>query len=931
MTERALMLVRAALRAMNWPDRERWRRLSPLLDELLELGAGERARRLAELRSSDAELADEVQALLGAATDAQAAGFLEADLTTAHGAMVPTLAGKRIGAYVLESPLGEGAMGVVWRARRADGRYVGAVAVKLLHLSQIGRAGALRIEREGAILARLAHPHIARLLDAGITDEGQPYLVLELVEGERIDHYCDFRKLTIEQRLALFDDVLAAVAHAHSHLVIHRDIKPNNILVAADGTVKLLDFGIAKLLLSPTTEAAITVEGQTALTPQYAAPEQVQGALVTTATDVYALGVLLYGLLVGRHPTAPDTASSAEVLRATLDAQPLRLTGALSERGGADAERIAQVAARRGTTPARLRRQLQGDLEHIVAQALRKEPAQRYQTVAALAEDLRRHRAHERVSAGPDSIADRCARFVRRNRGTAVAAALVVVAVMAGLGGTITQAQRAQRERDAALRDLGYAQSTAEFIGFLLQDGSNKPYTTAELLARAEPVLDQQSSNDPAQRAHLLLILAVLHGQVQNEEKAMELLLRAQASARDVADVSLRSEIACQLAFEYGITGAFEQSHSQFDQAIAQLRAEPQLDHALLAQCLQSRSEVVGLKGDGKAALVDAQAAFDTLQQANQPQRAQIVITRATLSGALSKVGRSAEAAAELRRAIAELDALGRGRTQQAMGLHSNLGSLLGRVGQPLAAVAMFQHALELAPGFGGVPPAVEGNYALNLIELGRPREAIALIEHATGEANAHGDRRTASILFAQGAQAWCLTGALQRCADLLARAQAELTALLPAGHSMWGRLEIAQAQLALARGDLAAAYGALKQAVTIFDAATDLNPSNGVRALTLLARTELQLGDVGAARSHAVRAVEQAQHALSGFDHSQWFGSALVARGLAERARHEFGAARDSWRAALVELKATVGDAAPAYAEVRQLLDALPAAQPTN
>jgi tetratricopeptide (TPR) repeat protein len=612
------------------------------------------------------------------------------------------------------------------------------------------------------------------------------------------------------------------------------------------------------------------------------------------------------------------------VLRATLDAEPLRLISALSERGSADAELTQRIAAQRSTTPSRLRRRLHGDLENIVARALRKEPTHRYPTVAALAEDLRRHRAHEWVSARPDSIAYRCAKFARRYRGTVVAGSLVLLSIIVGLAGTITQAQRAQEERDNALRQLSYATASAEFISFLLQDASNKAFTTAELLARAEPVLDKQFSDDPAQRTQLLLILAVLQGQVQNQGKAMELLLRAQASARDVTDISLRSEVECQLAFNYGVTGAFDQARPLFDSAIAQLRGARHVDNATLAQCLQSRSEVTRLKGDAKAALADAQAAFDLLPQGGPVPRVQIVITRATLAGALARVGRSGAAATELRRAIAELEAMGRGGTQQAVGLHSNLGALLARSGQRLAAVETLQRALDLAPGIGSVIPGLEGNYAFNLIELGRPREAMPLIEHAAAEAKARGDMRTAFAILAQGARAWCLTHDVERCRELLSSSHSELTRLLPPGHSMFGTLEMAQAELALALGDPPRAQGELKQAVAIFDAASEVNLLV-IRALTLLARTELQLGEIVAAQVDATRAVERAREALSGFEHSEWLGSALVARGLVQQAQHEVGPAEDSWRAALVELKATMGDAAPATVEARQLLDGLP------
>ena len=395
---------------MPSPNSANWALLSPLLDELLDLLEPERQARLDEMRETNPELGDELAALLADSQSAQAKGFLAKPLLNPVDSVSDgTLAGQRLGAYVLESPLGQGGTGSVWRARREDGRFEGAVAIKLLHLSLLGRARAERFKREGDILARLTYPNIAHLLDAGVTLGGQPYLVIELVEGERIDRHCDLKRLDVNTRLALFDKVLSAVAHAHTHLVIHRDIKPGNILVTPDGTVKLLDFGIAKLLEDETTagEATeLTRDGGRVLTPEYAAPEQLRGEAITTATDVYALGVLLYQLLSGRHPTSPESGTSAEVVRATLETD-------------------AQVLSRAATTPD-LRRLLQGDLDNITAQALRKLPSERYGTVAAFAEDLRRHRAHEPVSARADSLGYRTRKFVRRHRGSVAASALTL-------------------------------------------------------------------------------------------------------------------------------------------------------------------------------------------------------------------------------------------------------------------------------------------------------------------------------------------------------------------------------------------------------------------------------------------------------------------------------------------------------------------------
>jgi serine/threonine protein kinase/tetratricopeptide (TPR) repeat protein len=918
--------------AMTLPDRERWNQLTPWLDELLELTPEAQRRRLAELRAHDASLADELEALLNTARRAEASQFLSGAAQDDPTSPRAGLMGRQLGAYVIEAPLGEGSTGSVWRARRTDGRFEGVVAIKLLHLSLMGQRSALRFEREGGILARLAHPNIARLLDAGVTADGQPYLVLELVQGSRIDRHCDVRRLDVEQRLRLFRDVLAAVAHAHSQLVIHRDIKPSNILVTDEGVVKLLDFGIAKLLEdedSASESSDITRTGGRAMTPDYAAPEQVRGEPVATATDVYALGVLLFELLSGGHPTSPQNASPADVMRATLETEPARLSGAVGQPGrrrSGDADASAIAAERRTALP-RLVRRLGGDLENIVAQALRKEPAQRYQTVAALADDLRRHLAHEPVSARPDSIGYRSAKFVRRHRGTVAAGSVVLLAIVAGLAGTITQArraevqaQRAAHERDNALRQLGYAKSTNEFMTFLLQEGADKPFTTAELLARAEPVLDAQFAGDPAQRAHVLSELGGLLVSAQNPKKAEAVLLRARAAAQGTTDTTVQVGIECLLGLLQGMNEKFEPAAKTFDAAFALLRANADTDSSVLSACLKLRGDVATIRGDPEAALVDLQAALGAVGTPRPEDRSAAIETRNSLAMTLGHLGRPAAGATEFRRAIAELDALGRGRTQGAGAMYRNLSLLLYRAGQTMDALAMAQRALDIARGLGGAGPNIEVDLAVDLIALGRPREAMPLVEHALAQAQALGDKRRIATVQIQGARAWCDAGEVDRCAEMAAAGQTALVATLPPSHSTLGIAEMALARVDLARADAASARVRLQHAIAIFEAAPDRNHI-GYRALTLLARAELQLEDFDAAQAHAAQAVEQARATLGGFPHSEWLGTALIAQGLVQRARGDAGGARSSWSAALVELQAAVGDAAPATVEARRLL----------
>ena len=389
-------------------DPETWKRVSRLLDEALELPAEARAAWLDGLDPADAVHRRVLEDLLRADARAEAANFLGTPPTVD----VPAEHGAEIGPYRLDREIGRGGMGTVWLAERSDGRFERKVAVKFLGLAMTGRGAQERFEREGRILGTLRHPNIAELLDAGVTGDGHPYLVLEYVEGDPIDAYARRLQLDISARIRLFQDVLAAVAHAHASLIVHRDIKPSNVLVSTDGQVKLLDFGIAKLLEADGRGDATLTGDSPPLTPLHAAPEQLKGEAVTTSTDVYALGVLLYVLLTGRHPAGEGPHAPADLLRTIVETEAPRPS---------DAPGVAD----------RLRRQLRGDLDTIVARAMKKSPAERYASVSALDEDLRRHLNGEPIRARPDTLLYRAGKFLGRNRvavaGVALASAALLV------------------------------------------------------------------------------------------------------------------------------------------------------------------------------------------------------------------------------------------------------------------------------------------------------------------------------------------------------------------------------------------------------------------------------------------------------------------------------------------------------------------------
>lgn len=749
-------------------SKSRWPQLSPLLDELLDMEPAARAARLAALRALEPELAADLEDLL--ARDAELAGndFLATPALPPTLTAAPLMAGQAVGAYTLAREIGRGGMGSVWLARRTDGRYEGQVAIKFLSTGLLGHGDAGRFAREGQILARLTHPHIARLIDAGVALEGQqPYLVLEYVDGLTLDRFCASRELDLGQRLRLFLDVLAAVAHAHNRLILHRDLKPSNILVNGAGEVKLLDFGIAKLLNSEAEEdggsagaaTELTRQAGRAFTPQYAAPEQVQGGDVTTATDVYALGVLLYQLLGGGHPTNTvpagqpnhkNTGTALEQLRTVVEVEPRRLSDAV--RAQADPEVKKQA------------RELRGDLDTIVAKALKKVPAERYANAAALADDLKRWLAHEPIAARPDSRLYVLNRFLRRHR-TAVGAGVVATLALLGLTGlSVLQAQRATAaEQQAQAR----RQQADDLLAYMLGDFADKlrPIGRLELLDNVgEKALSHLVAADqttPQERLHRAKALTVI-GEVRVSKRELEAaieplqqanaLLQAEPPAPDMVPAWRKAQGAA--AFWLGHVYYTQRKFALAQQAWTRyrnisehwLKAQPQNLDAQVELSYAENSLGSLLLDQGQ--LPAAERAFrHSAELKNQVMmkrpldatlQAEWSDSLSWLGSTLVQMGRYGEAQAVFRRALEQAQSLrakhpaDQGRLEEEGNATYALADVLWRDGQARAAASLFDQAAEAFRTLSTLDPQNRKSaYSLIRAEVGALRDQPSKLKAA--------------------------------------------------------------------------------------------------------------------------------------------------------------------------------------------------------
>lgn len=501
---------------------DQWQKVKELFQSALERAPEERHAFLVDACQGDDLLVHEVSSLLK--FDDRADAFIETPATVVPGLFIPQptkFVGRRIGPYQILKELGQGGMGAVCLAERADKQYQQRVAVKFVRPGLDSAFITNRFLSERQILANLDHPNIANLLDGGTTDDGSPYLVMEFIDGLPIDHYCDVHKLPIKERLRLFTTICAAVAHAHRNLIIHRDLKPSNVLVTDQGIPKLLDFGIAKILSSDPSRSLTdhTAANVRLMTPDYASPEQVRGDSITTSSDIYSLGVLLYKLLTGHHPYRMKKNLAQEIERVVCEQDPERpstivsRTGDESSTNGSSRVTVTPVSVSndRDTEPGKLRRLLGGDLDNIVLMAMRKEPQRRYLSVEQFSEDIHRHLEGLPVVARKDTLAYRTEKFVSRHKFGVAAVAIVLLTLVAGIVGTTWQARVARSERARAEQRFNDVRRLANSFMFEIHDSvQNLPGSTGTrqlLVTRALEYLNSlahESQDDPSLQRELV-------------------------------------------------------------------------------------------------------------------------------------------------------------------------------------------------------------------------------------------------------------------------------------------------------------------------------------------------------------------------------------------------------------------------------------------
>jgi eukaryotic-like serine/threonine-protein kinase len=942
-----------------------WTNIAPYLDQALDLEPGERCTWLKMLESTQAELAHTLRELLAERDALNERSFLTGSALlpqTRLDIIMPALeevldqhtganagprihdlqglassvagsyehegisAGTVLGPYRLLHEIGHGGMSAVWLAERCDGQFNRQVALKLPFAGPRRAQMAERFKRERDILAALTHPNIARLYDAGVGSSGQPYLAMEYVRGTQLTVHCDSIRLPIRERLALFLQVLAAVEFAHTHLILHRDLKPSNIQVTAQGRVVLLDFGVAKLLTpdatadSPPTELATRM-----LTPDYASPEHLSAGALWTTSDVYSLGVVLYELLAGVRPFHAHTRRELEEAILTRDPpRPSQL--ALTE----------VTAEARHTTPRKLMQTLGGDLDTIVMKALKKSPAERYQSIDAFARDVDNYLRNLPVSARPDSAWYRMRRFAVRNKLQVAASVVTSLSIIVGASTAVWQARETGQQRDRALALASRNRAINDFTSMLIGEAasSEKPVTVKEMLSRSESLALAGVAGNNEDQAAILETIAKLHYNTSADVgKAAQLLERALTLVSTSSDSGMRARLTCFHAMMVADMGEIEAAAG----AINRKLDSAQLDHENASHCLSNLAMIAQRAGgDPQDALRYATAALEHFYQADTNAPADEAELLGAVAYGHNLQGDNARANRYYELALQKYSEAGRERSPGATVVRHNWGLVSASAGVPKRALELYDQVLSIvmerdpdAP----MPVALIFNRGRVLEGLGRYAQARDAYElgRQLAERSKNSNFQVSCLLS--------LAAVAERSGDraTAARYIEEGEALLGASLSAYRPLV---ARRAVVRGRLDLAEGKLDQARAQFDSVLARKRKNetAVDAALGKAHVELLAGDTLAAASNARIALEmstfmqgEVAHSnfpysnfpYSNFPYSNFSGLAWLMLGRALHADHALDQAHGAFEAAVTHLSKTVDADHPELVRARELLAA--------
>jgi serine/threonine protein kinase len=911
-----------------------WTDIEPYFDRALQMDEQSCTTWLGELDRQQPNVAEAVRALLEQRAALNAAGFLEGsafagvenlapafrDIVARHAARLTGgleaksrhgwSAGALVGPYRLIREIGVGGMSSVWLAERSDGQLKRAVALKLPLTGP--RMQVERFRRERDILAALTHPNIARLYDAGFSESGQPYLAMEYIAGTQLLETCDQRLLGIRERLRLFVQVMEAVQFAHAELVIHRDLKPSNILVTPEGRVVLLDFGIGKLLTEDAAEETeLTQMSGRLFTPGYASPEQIGGQALTTASDIYSLGVVLYELLTGARPYRLKYESRAALEDAILKIDPRRPS---------QNQFSPQVAAARSTSERALVRTLLGDLDTIVLKALKRNPLERYASVSAFAQDILNHLNNLPVSARPDSLWYRIGRFSARYKVPVAAASVATLALLGGSGVAIWQAGSAKVERDRAIAFGSRNEAVTEFLGRMITDAaaSQTPLTVNELLERGERMALNDASGSPENRAAVLEMIADRYISTDNGERAKNLLAHALQLVEKSPDQALRSRLTCKHAGASADLG----DSARWLQAIYAEAGRRDADPQTAALCMLKAAQIHLAEERSAETLHDAELGLEKSRQSSGAG-----VTEAALLGtigyAYSLSSRGAEAERYYEQSIRKYRQLGREQSDGALVVLNDWGISMLTAGVPRRALELLDESIRVESQRGpDIEPTATtlGNRGLALQALGRFQQARTAFDEECRLAISHSDvftelhcligEASVSMMLGEHGDARQLDDAqryLDRFAQLLEHAGA------PANSPPARAQLLVQSRVHLARGELAQARSGFERVIN--GQPQDSMNLDGYLGISM---TALAANDAARAVEFARRAMPLAVARQGDLAHSHYVGIASLWLGRALLRAGDLVEGRKALEAAIAHFSNTIDPDHPNLAQAR-------------